>query len=298
MFAAAPSIGIVTASGHFTLDRSQVWGNATLFRGAKIETDAASSEAVLENGVRVQLGAKSAASLLDSRMTLWKGVSQVSGSPAFEVDAGGLAVHLADAGSHVRVAWAKDGMVEVAALTGAARVAAANGAELARIPAGRTMSFALQQGGTVMRTGCLVSKDGRYLIQDQATQEVVEVTGPNLAQSVGNRVTATGTASTARPTVTGATSVLNAMSIMVVQQGGCLSVAAALNASTEPTGTVAGGGQPPAQAPSQGPAAPAGSSAPKTGMSTGAKIAIVGVVAGGGAGAAIALAGGKKSTSQ
>jgi hypothetical protein len=35
-----------------------------------------------------------------------------------------------------------------------------------------------------------------------------------------------------------------------------------------------------------------------TGMSTGAKIAIVGAVAGGGAGAALALGGSKKSTSQ
>ena len=33
------AIGMVTASGHFTLDRSEVWGNTTLFDGGKIETD-------------------------------------------------------------------------------------------------------------------------------------------------------------------------------------------------------------------------------------------------------------------
>jgi len=48
--------------------------------------------------------------------------------------------------------------------------------------------------------------------------------------------------------------------------------------------------QPSAQT-SQGPAV-------HTGMSTGAKVAIAAVVGGGGAGAALALAGGKKSTSQ
>ena len=34
------------------------------------------------------------------------------------------------------------------------------------------------------------SKDGRFLIQDQNTQEVVEVRGDNLATNVGNRVAA------------------------------------------------------------------------------------------------------------
>jgi len=64
----------------------------------------------------------------------------------------------------------------------------------------------------------------------------------------------------------------------------------------------------PVAAPGQSPASPSttaakppspGSQTPpaRTGMSTGAKVAIVAVVAGGGAGAALAAAGGKKSTS-
>jgi hypothetical protein len=40
---AAPAIGIVTASGHFSVEGSQVWGNATLFEGATVETSSASS---------------------------------------------------------------------------------------------------------------------------------------------------------------------------------------------------------------------------------------------------------------
>src|SRR5258708_23013995 len=44
-------IGIITASGHFTLQGSQVWGNATLFDGASIETGAASSQLALRSGV-------------------------------------------------------------------------------------------------------------------------------------------------------------------------------------------------------------------------------------------------------
>src|SRR5277367_2118222 len=58
-FAGSPAIGIVTASGHFTVERSEVWGNSTLFNGATVETGSASSELALRNGVRVQLGAAS-----------------------------------------------------------------------------------------------------------------------------------------------------------------------------------------------------------------------------------------------
>ena len=53
--------------------------------------------------------------------------------------------------------------------------------------------------GVVTRTGCLLSKDGRFLLQDQNTQEVLEIRGDNLATKVGNRVTITGAVSALRP---------------------------------------------------------------------------------------------------
>ena len=86
---------------------------------------------------------------------------------------------------------------------------------------------------------------------------------------------------------------MNANTVTLQETGGCLSVAAALDAQTEDQ---RGCRERPESA---GRSARKGSAptTPKTGMSTGAKVAIVAVVAGGGAGAAIALAGGKKSTS-
>jgi hypothetical protein len=296
----SPAIGMVTASGHFTLDHSEVWGNTTLFDGGKIENGAASSEAALRNGVRIQLGAASSANVTENRLTLLKGVGQVAAPESYEVTAAGLSIRSSEGSSRVRVAWIADGGVEVTSLSGATRVANRAGLLLASIPAGRRMNFAMQAAaGVVTRTGCLLSKDGRFLIQDQNTQEVVEVRGNNLASNVGNRVSATGTASALRPALAIATSILNVSAIVLQQTGGCLSVAAALDAQTEPTNAAANAGQN-APAPNQPAAAPANGppgNAPKTGMSTGAKVAIVAVVAGGGAGAAIALAGGKKSTS-
>jgi hypothetical protein len=254
---AAPAIGIVTASGHFSVEGSQVWGNATLFDGATVETSAASSEMALRNGVKVQMGAASRAQIWQNRLVLEKGAAQLAAPGSFEV-----------------------------------RVL--NHANLIRVPF-KGAAFQAAQGQTV-HTGCMVYKDGRFLLQDQTTQEVIELSGPDLAANVGNRVEARGAASSTRPSVAPATSVMNIASIAPQSQGGCLSVAAALNARTDVPAAAAttspgpAGAKPPGGT-SQGPAA-------HTGMSTGAKIAIVAAIGGGGAGAALALKGGKKSTSQ
>jgi hypothetical protein len=292
--AKSPAIGVVTASGHFILDRSEVWGNATLFDGGKIETGTASSEAALRNGVKIQMASASSATVGESQLTLTKGTGQVSATEDYQVSAGDLAIRSVAGASRVRVAWLAGGAVEVTALSGAARVANRTGLVLASIPAGRRMDFAMQAAtGVVTRTGCLLSKDGRFLIQDQNTQEVLEVRGDNLATQVGNRVTITGTASALRPALAAASGIVNTTTVVLQETGGCLSVAAALDAQTEPTNAAA------ATTPNQPAVAPAKAPVPtpKTGMSTGAKVAIIAAVAGGGAGAAIALGGKKKSTS-
>jgi len=294
--AKSPAIGVVTASGHFILDRSEVWGNATLFDGGKIETGAASSEAALRNGVKIQLASASSATVGESQLTLTKGTGQISATEDYQVSAGGLAVRSATGASRVRVAWLAGGVVEVTTLSGAARVANRAGLVLASIPAGRRMDFALQAAtGAITRTGCLLYKDGRFVLQDQNTQEVLEIRGDNLAAQVGNRVTVNGTASALRPALAAASGIVNANTVTLQETGGCLSVAAALDAQTEVTNaTAATAPNQPAVAPAK---APAPAAAPKGGMSTGAKVALVAVIGGGGAGAAIALAGKKKSTS-
>jgi hypothetical protein len=252
---AAPAIGIVTASGHFSVEGSPVWGNATLFDGATIETSSASSELALRSGVKVQLGAGSRARIWQNRLILEKGVAQLEAPGWFE-----------------------------------ARVV--NRANLIRAPFRGGIAMQVAPGQTV-HAGCMVYKDGRFLLQDQTTQEVIELSGPDLAANLGNRVEARGAASSAPVSVAPATSVMNVVSIAPQSQGGCLSVAAALNARTD---------VPAAGAPTTAAAKPAvqTSKAPAahTGMSTGAKVAIVAAIGGGGAGAALALKGSKKSTSQ
>jgi hypothetical protein len=258
MAVAAPPIGIVTASGHFNVEGSQVWGNATLFDGATVETSTASSELALRNGVKVQLGAGSRARVWQNRLVLEKGAAQLAAPGSFEV-----------------------------------RVL--NNANLIRAPFRGGAAFQEAPGQSV-HAGCIVYKDGRFLLQDQTTQEVIELAGPDLAPNVGNRVEARGAVSSARPVVAPATSVLNVASIAPQSQGGCLSVASALNARTDVPVSAATSPSPAGVKPP----VPDSATAPAvhTGMSTGAKIGIVGAIAGGGAGAALALAGKKSSTSQ
>ena len=203
VFAATPAIGIVTASGHFTLQGSEVWGNATLFEGATIETTSASSQLALRNGVKVQLAAGSRAHVFADRLTLDRGVGQVASAAPFEIDAAALRIQ----GAGLRVGMGET--VEVAALTGVAKVSGKGDLLLATIPSGRSMSFAPQaaQTGAVKRDGCLLYKDNHFILQDDNTQEVVELNGQDLAPNLGNRVEITGTASTAKPAVSIAASV-------------------------------------------------------------------------------------------
>jgi hypothetical protein len=281
--AATPAIGIVTASGHFTLDRSQVWGNATVFEGSVIETGSASSEVALRNGAKLQLARDSRARILSDRVVMEKGIGQVSAPESFEVNAANLRIHST---GRLRVEMGQT--VQIATLLGSTRVSSASGMLLAAIPAGRTMSFS-QQGanGTVTRTGCLLFKDNHYIMQDENTQEVVELSGgENLSAQLGNRVEVTGAASSAKPAVSIATLLVNVSAMSPKSSGGCLSVAASLNAQSEATGAA-------------NPTQPTPADTPKSGggLSTGAKVAIIVAIAGGGAGAAIALAGKKSSTS-
>lgn len=291
--AGTSAIGIITASGHFTLENSVVWGNSTLFDGATVQTDAASSQMALHGGAKLELGAASKAQIFANRAELQKGVGIAAGS--YEIDADGLKIH-AD-GARMRVTVTD--RVEVAALNGIARVTGSNGLLLAAIPAGHAMSFSPQAAATggVTRTGCLVYKDGHFLLQDENTQEVSEVTGPDAAMqqiraNVGNRVQIGGTMSSARPAVSAATGVLSAAAVKVQSSGGCLSVASALDARTD---VPAAANVPGSTSPS-GPS-PAPSSGGGGGLSTGAKIGIVAAIAGAGAGVAIVLAERKSSTS-
>lgn len=300
-FAGSPSsIGVITARGHFAVEGSEIYGNSTLFDGAKIETRNTSSELTLSNGVKVQLAAGTAARIWSNRLELEHGTGQVTSNAAFTVVSGATRVegarYLVQTDSKGEVAAGK---MEVAALRGTARVLNAKGGLIATVAAGKNMSFAMQQ--SVTREGCLVYKNNGFLLQSDEPMEVVQVTGNGLTENVGNRVIVSGPLTPTGASIAPATAVLNSTAITMRTRGGCLTSAASLGAST--TVTTPPPGTTPAAPTTTATTTPAkaapASTAAKTGLSTGAK---VGIIAGVGGGAAVGIAlgmkgGDKKSTS-
>jgi hypothetical protein len=118
-------------------------------------------------------------------------------------------------------------------LAGTARIASHDGLPLELIAPARPANIAFQ-AKVIMHTGCLLAKDGRFIQQDEDTQEVVELHGADLGVNVGNRVQVTGRASNSRPAIPIATSVLEVTSVSPRSRGGCLSVASTLDAEANP----------------------------------------------------------------
>jgi len=112
---------------------------------------------------------------------------------------------------------------------------AAAGSLPASIAPSRGARIALQAVQPVVsHTGCLLAKDGRFIQQDEETQQVFEIRGPDLKANVGNRVLTTGRVAAARPAIQIATAVIDVNTVSPRSQGGCLSVASSLEAQANP----------------------------------------------------------------
>ena len=137
--AASPSVGLAVANGTFQVDKSSVYGNATLFDGSLIETVAVSSDLVLRNGARLRLGSESQARIHADRLVLEKGQTEISASSGYSVEAFGLRVAPESLQSRFAVTYSGPARLQVAALLGSARVSGLNGVLIAAVPAGTAL---------------------------------------------------------------------------------------------------------------------------------------------------------------
>lgn len=282
-WASGTAIGIIAARGEFQIEHSKVWGNATLFDGATVETGVASSQLALRNGVKVELASQSRAKIYSDRLILEKGFGHVTAPVKYQVDARGLRITSPDSHSELRVNLATARFVDVAALSGTLLIANSYGVLTSMAP-GKALTFDPQaEGSAVSLSGCLLYKDGKLILQDEASGDVVELQGAYQSTQSGNRVQISGVILSAKPTVTIAKSVVNVDKMTLVAPGGCISVATKLDASTS--------------VPTDALVKPGAVAQTKPGLSGGQKGAIIAFVAGGGAaGAAVALKGSKKTS--
>ena len=269
MMASSASIGVATSIGSFQVNASQVRGSSTLLDGSVIETAVWSSQLQMKNGAHVRLEAGSRAKVLEGRVILEKGLGELDSSSAYSVEAHSLQISNVGPNSVARVRITSPNQVVVAALRGPVRVSNGAGLLIANIAAGGSLSFDPQDGaaGPTKVTGCLSSREGKFVIVDDTTKLTMEVRGTVVEKEAGNRVQITGASAAGSPTVTGASQIVNVSELKRISKGGACSSKA--GAGTAAAGTAAAGTA----------AAAAGTGAAAAGISTAATVAIVGGVA-------------------
>lgn len=189
---AAPKIiGVATGTTQFLIDRTPVSGNATLFEGATVETRAGSSKLLLEDGAQMQLDPQSRGRIYKDRLVLERGSGRLVQGPSGTIEARQLQVLSASGNGHVLVKLGDKGQVQVAASNGTAEVKTAGGLLLARLNAGGVLTFE-PQAATAMPPyqveGCLLAREGAFLLDDVTSNVRFELRGENLAQYSGRYV--------------------------------------------------------------------------------------------------------------
>lgn len=262
---AGTAIGIATATGSFVMDRAAVQSNGTVFNGAVIETSMATPDVVLNNGVRLRLGAESRGKVYDNRLILEKGVSQVTAGGQYAVEANQLRLAPAGGNAIVKVEIARANVVQVAALRGSLRVETAAGLALANMAEGTSLEFDTQAAGAASPTklcGKVERKNGDLVLTDSTTKVSVKLQGSGLDQYVGKSIAVEG-----NPTGSGAAQTVQVLS-------------ARRDSCSVPGGAAAAGA-------AAGAAGAAGAGGAAAGLSS---AAIAGIVIGAGAGAALGIA--------
>jgi hypothetical protein len=218
--AASPSsIGIVVTSGQAQVDGAVVRGNSTLFQGSVVQAGTATSDLMLPGGSNLLLQPDSAVKVYRGYAVLEHGAAVQRGSNTLVAD--GLKVSSLSPQGAVFVAIQDGSRLSVAAQGGAAEVRNPAGDLVARLEAGKALSFAIQaaaQGGLPQTapppeatgqsptpTGAqmtihgILHKDhpgryGHYLLTDIPSKVTYELQGPGLDDLVGASVEVTGSA--------------------------------------------------------------------------------------------------------
>lgn len=223
-FCANPAIGVATANGSFQIDKSKVYGNTTLFDGSFIETTEASSDLVLNTGARLRLGAGSQARVHRDRLVLEKGQGQVSGASGYFIEALSLRAAPDSPQSQMTVTYKHAG-IQVAALTGSARVSGPDGIMLAKVTPGAAIDLDPQAAGAAAPTkvtGRLGNKSNAFILPDEVSRLTFELNGPTVEKYVGKCVEATGTLDPAVKAAAGAYQLIRVFTIKEVS--GCTPV--------------------------------------------------------------------------
>lgn len=264
----APVIGLAVSQGRMKIDRAPVEGSGNVTEGVTLSSDLSPVRIRLNNGNGATLASNSQARVFQDRIVLEKG-QVLSATAGYRAEASGFRAVPSGPGAQAVVSrGARE--IQVSAVRGAVKVIDGRGMTIARVPAGRAIRLEPAAGataGTSSFTGALRRERNRFLLRDEVTDLEVELRGSGLERHTGSRVQATGKA---QMSPDGESQIVLVSRVRIAQE-------------PVPQDRPPGGNRPDPEP-------------PKTGMSNGAKVAIIVAVAGGAAGGVIAATG-KKSDS-
>jgi hypothetical protein len=285
--AASPSsVGFVVTSGQVQVDGAIVHGNSTLFQGNVVQAGDATSDLMFPGGSNLLLQPGAAVEVFREYGVLQHGAATERGPHTLM--AGGLKVSSLSPQGAVFVDMQDRSHFKVAAQGGAAEVRNPAGALVARLEAGKTLTFGIQDpqqtpppatvqqtpppatsgqasppAGTQLTVHGILRKDhpgryGHFLLTDLTSNITYELQGPGLDDLVGASVEATGSTYEATP-AQGASQVL---SVSDVHQMPLSEIRGETPAPASPTA----GASPPPNVPGPSPeAAPSTSAGPTPG---------------------------------
>ncbi len=219
--AASPSsIGFVVTSGQARVDGIVVRGNSTLFQGNVVRAGDASSDLIFPGGSNLLLQPGSTVTVFRDYGVLEDGAAVQRGHHALVAD--GLKVSSLSPQGAVFVDVQDKSHLKITAQNGAAEVRNPAGVVVARLEAGKVLSFTVQAspqnststppqqnptpanggqaappGGVQLTLHGILRKDhpgryGHFLLTDMATNVTYELQGPDLDDLVGASVEVTG----------------------------------------------------------------------------------------------------------
>ena len=172
----------------------------------------------------------SQAKIFTNRIVLENGWVDFRPAGAARVEARGLMVAAAEAGTAGRVALHGTNLVQVASAKGMLRVYNPAGILVANVRPGRALDFDPQAGSSETKVaGCLMKKDGKWVVLDDTTQTLFELQGSGFEREWGNRVEVTGTAKLVGQPGAGSMQAIQVSNFKQVGTGGCLTAAAQTN---------------------------------------------------------------------
>ena len=234
LVAVPPSIGVANSSGEFRVDGSAIQGNSTLFDGTVIETTSARSVLRI-SGAQVTLLPDSRAKVYRDHAVIEKGSGIVAHAQHLRVEAASLRIAPSAADGLVQVEKTGPGQIVVATEGGSAEVRTASGLLIASLNPHMALAFdtgasggqTAAAAGAVKLSGVVQTDGGLYFLTDSTTGVKVELRGDNLARYAGKTVTFSGSRIPGETPASGASEVVQVVTIDVVRSATAAPAAAA-----------------------------------------------------------------------